>query len=218
MDTPNENYPMKTILFYEANRPYGCFSNFARFPLLVDGVEWPTSEHCFQASKFILDADREQVRSASTPFVAAQLGRDRARTIRPDWNAVRDDVMRGVLTAKFQQHVSLRDILISTGDCRLVEHTASDSYWADGGDGSGHNRLGELLTELRTVLSPDPRPFFVPPWVEYPGIEVSDLHWRMGGGETHLAAWAAWRGSLPEAARREYDAYFPVPAEWVRSV
>jgi len=34
----------------------------------------------------------------------------------------------------------------------LIEHTKNDSYWADGGDGSGKNRLGQLLMELRNQL------------------------------------------------------------------
>jgi hypothetical protein len=33
-----------------------------------------------------------------------------------------------------------------------VEHTTNDRYWGDGGDGSGKNRLGALLMELRAEL------------------------------------------------------------------
>jgi N-glycosidase YbiA len=207
-----------TIRFYETSRPYGCFSNFARVPLRLDGVEWPTSEHAFQARKFTCSDDRERIRQAPTPFVAADMGRDRSRALRPDWDMVRDDVMREVLAAKFDQHASLRDVLLSTGECHLVEHTANDRYWGDGGDGTGKNRLGELLMEVRATLSPAARPFILPPWVAYPGVEVSDLHWRMGGGEDYLMSWTDWCSSLSEAARREYDSYFPVPAEWARSV
>jgi predicted NAD-dependent protein-ADP-ribosyltransferase YbiA (DUF1768 family) len=35
----------------------------------------------------------------------------------------------------------------------LVEHTKKDKYWADGGDGSGKNRLGELLMKVRAEIS-----------------------------------------------------------------
>ena len=35
--------------------------------------------------------------------------------------------------------------LLESGDKRIVEHTANTSYWGDGGDGSGLNRLGILL-------------------------------------------------------------------------
>ena len=60
--------------------------------------------------------------------------------------------MGEVLRAKFTQHPQLRSLLLSTGDAELVEHTANDNYWADGGDGSGKNRLGQLLMELRSEL------------------------------------------------------------------
>jgi hypothetical protein len=130
---------------------------------------------------------------------------------------VRDDAMRGALAAKFAQHAELRDILLSTGNCRLVEHTANDSYWGDGGDGSGANRLGHLLMELRDGYPERSGEFFAPPWVTFPKVEVSDLFWRMGGGEDYLTGSSSWRRRLPDGARAEYDAYFPVPEAWARS-
>jgi hypothetical protein len=38
------------------------------------------------------------------------------------------------------------------GAAKLVEQTDRDSYWGDGGDGSGKNRLGHLLMRLREEL------------------------------------------------------------------
>jgi predicted NAD-dependent protein-ADP-ribosyltransferase YbiA (DUF1768 family) len=46
----------------------------------------------------------------------------------------------------------LRSLLLQTGDAEIIEHTKNDKYWGDGGNGSGKNRLGELLMELRTKL------------------------------------------------------------------
>jgi ribA/ribD-fused uncharacterized protein len=65
---------------------------------------------------------------------------------------VKDNIMREALQAKFKQHPSLRSLLLQTRDAELIEHTKHDSYWADGGDGSGKNRLGHLLMELRENL------------------------------------------------------------------
>jgi hypothetical protein len=39
--------------------------------------------------------------------------------------------------------------LLATGDKNIVEHTENTSYWGDGGDGTGLNRLGVLLMEVR---------------------------------------------------------------------
>jgi hypothetical protein len=59
------------------------------------------------------------------------------------------------LVAKFTQHKALRKLLLGTGNTRLVEHTHNDRYWADGGDGTGRNRLGVLLMEVRGQLAAD---------------------------------------------------------------
>ncbi|CAF4077890.1 unnamed protein product, partial [Rotaria sordida] len=51
--------------------------------------------------------------------------------------------------AKFQQHPKLKQLLLSTGNRTLVEHTINDSYW---GDGSGRNQLGITLMKVRDYL------------------------------------------------------------------
>jgi hypothetical protein len=62
-----------TIYFYSTNNQYGEFSNFARCGIKLDGAWWPTTKHYFQAQKFE-DADyREQIRTATTPKIAAEL-------------------------------------------------------------------------------------------------------------------------------------------------
>jgi ribA/ribD-fused uncharacterized protein len=141
-----------TINFYHLNKPYGFFSNFAPYPIHLKEKLWPTSEHYFQAQKFVGTEHEEEVRQAQTPLEAAQLGRDWKRPLRPDWEAVKDDIMREALSAKFTQHPDLKDKLLETRDATLVEHTKNDNYWGDGGDGNGKNMLGELLMELRELI------------------------------------------------------------------
>ena len=60
--------------------------------------------------------------------------------------------MYKALLAKFTQHSYLRKLLLETKERDLIEHSLYDSYWGDGGDGSGKNRLGELLMQLRREL------------------------------------------------------------------
>ncbi len=143
-----------TIYFYRVEDEFGEFSNFAGFPIELEGKIWPTSEHYFQAQKFVATdpAWSGAIRKANTPGIAALMGRDRKRPLRRDWESVKDQVMREALAAKFEQHPELAELLLSTGDEPLVEHTTNDNYWADGGDGSGKNMLGRLLVELRTRL------------------------------------------------------------------
>lgn len=143
---------MKRILFYRVKEPYGEFSNFAPYPLELKGKTWPTSEHYFQAQKFAGTDYEEAVRLAGSPVTAASMGRSRERMLRLGWEGMKEDIMREALRAKFTQHPQLQALLLATGDAELVEHTTNDRYWADGGDGGGRNRLGQLLMELRAQL------------------------------------------------------------------
>jgi len=143
----------QVIHFYSTTGEYGVFSNFSRTPIFLDGQRWRTTEHYFQAMKFPAGEHREAVRQAKTPMIAAQIGRDRKRPLRRDWESVKDNVMYAGVLAKFTQHADLRAVLIGTGDAELVEHTANDAYWGDGGDGSGRNVLGRILMRVRSELA-----------------------------------------------------------------
>lgn len=148
-----------TIYFYSTRKQWREFSNFAQFAFELKGKRWPTSEHYYQAMKFEGQPYEEVIRAAPNGSTAAKLGRRKKPivgqttcTIRADWEQVKESVMRAALRAKFTSHPELRRLLLSTGTARLVEHTRNDKYWADGGDGSGQNRLGALLMELREEL------------------------------------------------------------------
>jgi ribA/ribD-fused uncharacterized protein len=143
---------MKQIRFYRLSEPYGELSNFSAHPFELKGRVWPTSEHYFQGQKFAETEREEAIRQAKSPMIAARMGRTRNCPLRPDWEDVKEDVMRAALEAKFTQHPGLRSLLLQTGDAELIEHTKNDAYWGDGGDGKGRNRLGHLLMELRTKL------------------------------------------------------------------
>ena len=140
------------IRFYHTADAYGCFSNFAPYPIAIDGQEWPTSEHYFQAQKFLDSERRERIRHTPSPMIAAHLGRDRKARLRADWEEVKLDVMRKAVRAKFTQHEDIRRLLLDTGNATIVEHTTNDRFWGDGGDGSGKNWLGRILMEIRSEL------------------------------------------------------------------
>lgn len=142
-----------TIYFYvEREQPYGCFSNFSAHGFLLDDLYWATSEHYFQAQKFVGTPYLEQVRQAKSPKDAANLGRDRSLPLRSDWEAVKDSVMQRAVLCKFQTHAEIRTILLDTGNETLVENSPIDYYWGCGRDGSGQNRLGSILMEVRGIL------------------------------------------------------------------
>jgi ribA/ribD-fused uncharacterized protein len=140
------------IRFYSVSDDYGEFSNFARYPISLKGKRWPTSEHYFQAQKFAEPKDQEEIRNANTPMLAAQMGRDRKRKLRRDWESAKIGVMRDAVEAKFRQHAELGAMLLATGNAKLVEHTENDDFWGDGGDGKGRNELGRILMAVRERL------------------------------------------------------------------
>lgn len=142
------------IFFFKADDPYFEFSNAAPFGFEECGVYWPSVEHYFQAMKFTGDehADlREKIRHAETPRKAKQVGTDRENPLRSDWSDVKEDVMLHALKRKFS-NPKLRDLLAGTGDAVLCEDAPHDNYWGTGKNGTGENRLGKLLMQLRDEL------------------------------------------------------------------
>ncbi|CAF1162126.1 unnamed protein product [Didymodactylos carnosus] len=147
------NNHTSAIHFYHLDEPYGEFGNFYPAPIELDGHIWPTVEHYFQAQKFSYDEYRvRHIAQLSTPREAFDYAQAHRSETRSDWMDVRDAVMLKACMAKFQQHLHLKHLLLSTGHRTLIEHTGNDSYWGDGGDGSGQNQLGITLMQVRKAI------------------------------------------------------------------
>lgn len=142
-------FPEDTIYFYAQTDDYAEFSNFAPYGVAVDGLWWPTVEHYFQAQKFHDPGYREKIRHARRPKDAKTLGMTRQPPLRSDWETVKDGVMLEAVRIKFQTHAKLARLLLSTGERMIVENAPTDSYWGCGPDGSGLNKLGQILMQVR---------------------------------------------------------------------
>eukprot|EP01012_Entosiphon_sulcatum_P016197 TRINITY_DN21114_c0_g1_i1.p1 TRINITY_DN21114_c0_g1~~TRINITY_DN21114_c0_g1_i1.p1 ORF type:complete len:205 (-),score=18.53 TRINITY_DN21114_c0_g1_i1:64-657(-) len=147
---------LEPVHFYGQAGPWASFSNFASYPIQLGGLTWATTEHYFQAQKFAGTPHAEEIRLTSHPAEAKRAGADRSRPLRRDWNSVRDQVMLDAVRAKFQQHAALATILLSTDNRPIAEHTENDRYWGDGGDGTGGNKLGITLMQVRNELRAHP--------------------------------------------------------------
>ncbi len=204
---------MKEIKFYKVDEPYGYFSNFSNHPIFIKNERWNTVEHYFQANKFNDNDLRKKNQLIESPMKAASEGRKTKNPIREDWNQVKDEIMYEGLKCKFTQYPKLLRNLLDTKDSILIEHTKNDSYWADGGDGKGKNKLGILLMQLRSELDDlvDQEFCILPPWIAFPTIEKYDLFWRMGLGENYLMQWADFCYSSDMGA---YEQKFPEPKDW----
>ncbi len=142
------------IHFYHSDQQWGELANFSQHAIFIQDKIWQTVEHFYQAQKFIDTELQEKIRLSPSPMLAKIQARELAQTYkRADWTEVKEEFMWQGLLAKFSQHPELRDLLLSTKNRTIAEHSKNDLYWADGGDGSGKNRLGVLLMKLRTDLS-----------------------------------------------------------------
>lgn len=137
------------INFFDRNAEYGFMSNFYPSPFTIANKTYPTSEHYFQSQKFAGLPYELEIIAAPTSDDAFELGRSREHPLRADWAQVKEEVMYEGIRNKIVQNPELRKRLLETGDRKIVEHTEEDSYWGDGGDGSGQNRLGVLYMKLR---------------------------------------------------------------------
>lgn len=135
-------------------------SNFWVAPIRLvafrESWSFPSTEHVFQMAKLEhtdigIPEQRElfeEVAGLETPGQSKRFGRRIPELNIESWNAARDRAMAHALKAKFSQHADLREKLLGLEGYYLEEGNHwGDRYW--GVDGTGKNRLGELLMELR---------------------------------------------------------------------
>lgn len=140
------------IRFFSQSETHREFSNFAPFPIDLDGEHWATTEHYYQAQKFTDPDMRSKIRDAQKPIIAKNLADKYRDRIRPDWDAVKDEVMYLAVRRKFELHPVLQELLLATGDEPIVESAPHDYYWGEGRDGTGQNRLGKIIERIRAEL------------------------------------------------------------------
>lgn len=128
------------------------FSNFAPSKIVLEGIEYPTVEHAYQAQKTLDIKERQEIASASSPGRAKRMGRK--VKIRVDWEDVKYSVMVECLRQKFLGNKLFAETLIETGDEWIAEDASlwNDTEWGLGKSGKGKNLLGKALMEVRTFL------------------------------------------------------------------
>jgi ribA/ribD-fused uncharacterized protein len=161
---PAEPVAQEPVLFYE--REFYPLSNFSAFRLHWKGYEYDTSEAAYQCEKFhCTGMIAAEIRAASSAHIAFKVAERNRAYRRPDWDAIKVDVMREILRAKSDQHEYVRRKLLETGERELIEDSWRDDYWGWGPNRDGQNMLGELWMEVRAELrgaSPISLPVEVP--------------------------------------------------------
>ena len=129
---------------------YRWLSNFWMAPITFADWTFPSSEHAYQAAKSENPREWQYIAGLRTAGQAKRAGRD--VTLRNDWNTVRLEVMEHIQRAKYYQHQNLRDLLIATGDLKIIEkNTWGDTFWGVC-NYQGENHLGKIIMKIREEL------------------------------------------------------------------
>ena len=125
---------------------YRFLSNFYPVEIVWDGIQYPSAEHAYQATKAVSFSDRLTIANAPTASQAKAMGR-RVKML-DGWDTVRTDVMEQILRIKFA-NPELARLLRKTAPRELIEGNHwGDTYWGVC-KGKGENHLGKILMRIR---------------------------------------------------------------------
>lgn len=128
---------------------YRFLSNFYPSVVSLDGIEYQSVEHAYQAAKTLDKEERKPFHKHPLPTAAEAKKLGRKLTLRSDWEGVKLSVMEGLLVQKFA-HPDLKEKLLETGEDLLVEGNYwGDVYWGVDKKKGGQNHLGKLLMKIR---------------------------------------------------------------------
>lgn len=143
---------MKTIRFYKEFGEYGYLATYSNYVFFKDGIYWKTSEHYYQAQKFLENDIKLRIANAETPKIASIIGRDRNLKIRSDWEEIKQDVMYDAVYFKFMQNENILKKLLHTGNAEIIEATVKENYWGCGPNNDGQNNYGKILVKVRNQI------------------------------------------------------------------
>ena len=132
--------------------PTNPLAAYSKHGFELDGEQWPSVEHYYQAMKFEEREYRDSIRNATHPAEATKLGKSKKHGRRKDWDKVKVTYMTRATYIKCRTHPEVARTLMETGDMEIMETSQYDYYWGCGADGSGRNMLGKILEEVRAEL------------------------------------------------------------------
>ncbi|CAE8713984.1 unnamed protein product [Polarella glacialis] len=145
-----------------ATKAPDCTDNFQVRPFNFDGQEWQSVEQRYQAQKFLDATFKEKLRlmekgsgeSDSQHGMRVWSEGQRGRDLRPDWEAVKVEMMYRANLAKYLQHGDLQADLLATGDAQL-DGAASTKWVMKSGQTVGWSPWNGLIqTRIREELKP----------------------------------------------------------------
>lgn len=147
-DAPHGACPLEPITSYQGS--YRWLSNFYPCVVAYEGVEYPTTEHAYQATKTLNIDHRRAISVLPTPYDAKREGGN--VFLRPGWRDMKLQVMRELIDLKFSQPFFMRKLLETNGRELIEGNNHGDRFYGQSPLGQGRNELGKLQMEKRDRL------------------------------------------------------------------
>lgn len=129
------------------------WSRNAPYSFELEGKQWPTLEHYFQAMRFSSETFQERIRETASAEQAIKLGKSWLKQKRADWQTVKTVVMTRGVYIRCRTYPALAERLLATDTHRLVENSQYDYFWGCGRDRRGKNQYGQVLMNVRAKLN-----------------------------------------------------------------
>ncbi len=142
----------KKLLTLTRNDPNHLLASYSKHAFELDGFEWPSVEHYYQAMKFGDAEYSAQIRQTSHPKEAAKLGKSKKHQRRKDWDMVKVTYMTRGMYIKCRTHPEVAQMLLDSGEVEIVDVSQYDYFWGSGRDMRGNNAFGKLLMGIRDKL------------------------------------------------------------------
>jgi len=131
---------------------YRFLSNFHLDPVMYERMVFPSTEHAYQAAKYLPGRRHECLLMDA---LEAKHWGNKAPLDMAEWTEnKRLRVMFDVIYDKFATHERLKQKLIDTAPKEIIElNDWGDQFWGVTEDGVGRNLLGKVLMLVRRALT-----------------------------------------------------------------
>lgn len=139
------------------NDEYSWLSNFYKADIFYNGLVFPSTENAYQSSKSSETSFAVKC-SLCEPNISKRLGKKPEKK-NPLFEKNKVNLMYELNLQKYEKHEDLRNLLIATGNKKIVE----GNLWHDNFYGNctcnkcininGKNHLGKIIMEIRNIIS-----------------------------------------------------------------
>jgi len=151
----------RCVAFSKTKESFGGFSNMStEYPLEVNGVVFPTSEHFYQCMKYVDQLEvQKEILGEKNPLLMKNKQKKHRGLIRKDWDELKEIIMEITVHLKLVSHwVKFGNLLVESGEREIVEISKKDSFWGMTPQASnseilvGENKLGGILVRFRELI------------------------------------------------------------------